>query len=164
MKIGYVYWIHHENQLDPTEHGYIGVSNDPKRRLREHKNSSGNLLLKEAFEKDSNIKMDILFIGSYECTLMREKCFRPKRNIGWNINSGGKVPPDATGKVRSEETRRKISLNNVGFKGRKHSQETKEKMSMTHQNIPGKPHTEETKRKLSEITKTRRNTQTKENL
>jgi len=160
MEVGYVYWIHLKEQWDPTEDGYVGISNDPQRRFEEHKRSK-NPLLAEGM-KNPDVVMDILFVGSYECALLRERCFRPRPNMGWNINIGGKVPPNHKGKTKSEHTKKLISENNVGFKGRKHSEETKEKMRKTHQKLPGKPHTEETKKKLSEIAKLRKNTQTKE--
>jgi hypothetical protein len=112
--------------------------------------------------RNPDVVMDILFVGSYECALLRERCFRPKPNMGWNINIGGKAPPNHKGKPKSERTRELISQNNVGFRGRKHSEETKEKMRLSHQKLPGRPHTEETKKKLSEIVKLRRNTQTEE--
>jgi predicted GIY-YIG superfamily endonuclease len=160
MEVGYVYWIHLKDQWDPTEDGYIGVSNDPKRRFEEHKKSKNPLLLEGM--KNPEVVMDILFVGSYECALLRERCFRPKPNMGWNINIGGKAPPNQKGKPKSEYTRNMISQNNIGFRGRKHSEETKEKMRLSHQNIPGRPHTEETKRKLSELAK-RRKTHRQEN-
>lgn len=162
MEVGYVYWIHLKDQWDPTEDGYIGVSNNPQRRFEEHKRTK-NPMLAEGI-KNPEVIMDILFVGSYECALLRERCFRPRPNMGWNINIGGKAPPNQRGIKKSLETRKLMSENNVGFSGRKHSDETKEKMRKAHQSIPGRPHTEETKKKLSEIVKLRRNTQTKENI
>lgn len=160
MEVGYVYWIHLKNHWDPTEDGYVGVSNNPKRRFEEHKRTK-NLLLSEGM-RNPDVVMDILFVGSYECALLRERCFRPRPNMGWNKNIGGKAPPNQKGKPKSDKARELISLNNVGFKGRKHSPETKEKMRLAHLKLPGRPHTEETKKKLSEIVKLRRNTQTEE--
>jgi predicted GIY-YIG superfamily endonuclease len=154
MEVGYVYWIHLKDQWDPTEDGYIGVSNNPSRRFEEHKKTKNTLLAEGMSSPD--VVMDIMFVGSYECAMMRERCFRPRPNMGWNINIGGKVPPNHKGKPKSEHTKLLISQNNVGFKGRSHSKETIEKMRLARQNIPGRPHTEETKKKLSEIAKSRK--------
>lgn len=147
-EIGYVYWIHHEYQTDPTEEGYIGVSYNPSERLKQHKARTENPLLAEALASDSNIVMNILFIGSYECALLREKCFRPKKNIGWNIAAGGGSPPNQKGVPKSQQTKEKMSLNNVGFKGKRHSENTVKRMREAHANRA--PITEETRRKISE--------------
>jgi len=157
MEVGYVYWIHLKDQWDPTEDGYIGVSNDPNRRFEEHKRSK-NPLLAEGM-KNPDVVMDILFVGSYECALLRERCFRPKPHMGWNINLGGKAPPNQKGKQKSEQTKQLMSQNNVGMKGKKHSEETKEMMRRNRKNNPsfvGKKHSDETKKKLSEIAKNRK--------
>jgi predicted GIY-YIG superfamily endonuclease len=154
MEIGYVYWIHLKDHTDPTEEGYIGVTSNLDRRFKEHKKSKNPILL-EAM-KSEEIVMDILFVGSYKCAFLREKCFRPKKNIGWNIASGGSAPPNQKGVPKSLETRKKMSQNNVGMKGKKHSEETKAKYREDRKNRIGTPHTEETKRKLSEIAKNRK--------
>jgi predicted GIY-YIG superfamily endonuclease len=163
MKVGYVYWIHLKDQWDPTEDGYIGVSQDPEQRFKQHRKTT-NPMLAEGM-KNPDVVMDIMFVGSYECAMMRERCFRPRPNMGWNINIGGKVPPNQKGKPKSEKTKLLISQNNVGMKGKKHSEETKEMMRLNRKKNPsfaGKKHSEETKKKLSEIVKLRRNTQTEE--
>lgn len=154
MEVGYVYWIHLKNQWDPTEDGYVGVSNDPHRRFKEHKNSK-NLLLKEGMD-NPDVLMDILFVGSYDCALLRERCFRPRPNMGWNINTGGKAPPNQKGNPKTERTKKLMSQNNVGMIGKKHSEQTKENMRLTRKGRIGIPHTEETKKKLSEIAKNRK--------
>ena len=50
-------------------------------------------------------------------------------------------------KNMSVETKRKISENNVGMKGKKHSEEAKRKQSENHVGMTGKKHSEEAKRK-----------------
>lgn len=157
MEVGYVYWIHLKDQWDPTEDGYIGVSKDPAVRFKQHKKTK-NALLAEGMN-NPDVVMDIMFVGSYECAMMRERCFRPRPNMGWNINIGGKVPPNQKGKPKSEQTKLLMSQNNVGMKGKKHSEETKEMMRINRKNNPsfaGKKHSEETKKKLSEIAKSRK--------
>ena len=156
MKKGIVYWIHLEEHDDPSKHGYIGVTCNLLRRLKEHRVKKENSILTNVYKKHKNVKIDILFEGEYEYCFEVEKQYRPKNKIGWNINLGGLKPPNVKGIKRSLETKEKMSLNNVGFRGKKHSDETKKKMSFTHKKIGGKPHTEETKKKLSEIAKKRK--------
>jgi beta-glucosidase/6-phospho-beta-glucosidase/beta-galactosidase len=154
-KTASVYWIRLKHHNDPYKDGYVGVSKNVHRRMCEHKSKKENPILENVFNKHKNVIVDILFEGDYENCFGVEKEYRPHKEIGWNINEGGIKPPDATGIKRSEKTKKLISENNVGFKGRKHSLETKLKMSLSHKKISGKPHTEETKKKLSEIAKNR---------
>jgi hypothetical protein len=151
-KQGYVYWIHCIEHTDPYTQGYIGVTNNLESRFRDHKYRSQNPHLKAAFNKYIDIVIDAVFVGDYDFCYIIEEQYRPNTEIGWNINQGGYKPPDVTGIRRSAETRRLISENNVGFRGRKHSEETKRKMSEKHKG-KGRPHTEETKLKLSMIRK-----------
>src|ERR1035438_7782775 len=93
----YLYWIHlpfHES----LQEGYIGVSNNPKRRLREHKRSKQNPHLTRAFAKyKDNMTLTILLEGSDNYCLEIEEKLRPTNQMGWNIVKGGGKPP------RSEE-------------------------------------------------------------
>jgi hypothetical protein len=156
MKKGFVYWIHLTEQNDPHTQGYVGVTNDIKRRMREHTNRKENPILENVFIKYQNIVVDILFVGVYDYCYEVEREYRPFREIGWNISEGGIKPPNLKGTKKSLDTRMKMSTNNVGFKDKKHSFETKLKMSETRKKIGGRPHTEETKKKLSEIAKLRK--------
>jgi hypothetical protein len=157
MDIGLVYWIHLTEHDDPHHQGYVGVTNNLQRRIREHKSKTENRILQNVFKKYKSVIIDILFIGDYEYCYDVEKTYRHTKEIGWNLNEGGKKPPNNKGIKKSLETRKKMSLNNVGFRGKKHSNETKEKMKQSHMKKLGVPHTEETKRKLSEIAKQRKN-------
>jgi predicted GIY-YIG superfamily endonuclease len=142
-----IYWIHSESETDIEKDGYVGITNNIKRRIREHSNKKSYL-----FE---NRQVEIFLCGTKEYCREMEYKLRPKKYIGLNIASGGGIPPDATGIKRNEKTKLLMSQNNVGFKGRKHSDETKRKMSESHKGF-GKPHTEETKNKLSEVAKQRK--------
>lgn len=142
-----IYWIHNEDESDIHTQGYVGITNNFKRRLAEHKRHKGKIL--------DGRSAEIILHGEKDYCKEVEKILRPKKNIGLNIMSGGGIPPDATGLKRSDATKLLMSINNVGFKGRKHSEETKKKMRETRKGI-GRPHTEETKRKLSEIAKQRK--------
>ena len=143
-----IYWIHSESETDIEKDGYVGITNNIKRRIREHSNKKSYL-----FE---NRQVEIFLCGTKEYCREMEYKLRPKKYIGLNIASGGGIPPDATGIKRNEKTKLLMSQNNVGFKGRKHSEETKRKMRESHKQITGKPHTQETKNKLSEIAKQRK--------
>lgn len=142
-----IYWIHNKEEIDINTQGYIGITNNLQRRLIEHKRHKNAILIGR--------NVDIFLQGEKEYCKQIEKQLRPKKNIGLNIMSGGGMPPDVTGIKRSDATKLLMSLNNVGFKGRKHTKETKKKMRDSHKGF-GKPHTEETKRKLSEIAKQRK--------
>jgi len=53
----------------------------------------------------------------------------------------------------SKETRRKMSKNHVGMKGKTHTEEAKRNMSIAQKKRKHEPHTEETKRKISKANK-----------
>lgn len=142
-----IYWIHDELDTDIETQGYVGITKNLKRRLREH-NIRSNFLV--------NRIVQIFLCGEKEYCKLIEKQLRPKKNIGLNIAAGGGIPPDQTGIKKSNKTKLLISQNNVGMKGRLHTEETKQKMRESHKNQQGKPHTLETKKKLSEIAKQRK--------
>jgi len=141
-----IYWIHNENETDIETQGYVGITNNLKRRIREHSTKINFL--------EGRI-VDIFLCGEKSYCKEIEYKLRPKKYIGLNIASGGGIPPNAIGIKRSEKTKLLMSQNNVGMKGKKHTDETKRKMSESHKGF-GKLHTEETKKKLSEIAKRRK--------
>jgi group I intron endonuclease len=71
------------------------------------------------------------------------------REDTYNITVGGLIPPDQTGKIMSEEQKRKISQSN---KGKVISQEMREHLSKLNK---GKKSSDETKKKLSIAAKAR---------
>lgn len=149
-----IYWIHSEYETDIYSQGYVGITNDLTRRIREHKS-------KDWF---SGRTVDVFLQGETDYCREVERLLRPKMNIGLNIASGGGLPPNHTGIQRSDDTKKLISENNVGFRGRKHSPETIAKMKSAKAGKCGKPHTEETKKKLSELRRKFLQTQTEEKL
>ncbi len=141
-----LYWIHNDLETNIHTQGYVGITKDLARRLKEHNRRPDFL---------QGRTVEIILHGDKTICRKLEVELRPKRNIGLNIAEGGGLPPNVKGIKRSSETRKKLAANNVGFRGRKHSEESRLKMRLSHQRLGGKPHTEETKQKLREIAKNR---------
>jgi hypothetical protein len=101
--------------------GYIGVSNNVKKRWKDHKNKPSNEHLKHAINKygwDSLIKKIILIAEDAYCLAMETK-LRSNEKIGWNVAAGGGKPPVNKynlNKHLSQETKDKISKSKKGFK------------------------------------------------
>ena len=124
----YVYHLHLDGMS--LDQGYVGVSNDPKRRFSTHKRSSDNPVLKKVFSKyGEKVRQTILAVfDTIEEALWQEFTLRPTTRIGWNIAVGGGLPPDSKGKnnpnygkIASKETREKQSKARVGkFTGKDH--------------------------------------------
>lgn len=136
IKESVVYWIHTQEHEDVTRQGYVGVSTNVDKRLKEHFNKMKrgvheNIHLQRAL-KIYHIYVDILFIGSLEECLELEKTLRPVKQIGWNICEGGGMPPVTTGHKW-----------NIGKKHESHSKNMKKlhiegKMSYADKNLVGK--------------------------
>lgn len=119
-----VYWIHFDEHKDPYTEGYVGVTVNLKQRLFHHKSQTKRLLDKLM----SGAKIDIL----EECTTMEdallvERKYRPTTLIGWNINKGGRCPPQGeknyssqklTGKDRTIKQKRASAEHSKRMKGR----------------------------------------------
>ena len=101
--MAYVYWLHLQEHNDYFKEGYIGVSKDPKRRLKEHYLLVGggwheNPHLKHAFEKyKEKIIQTIIIQGPEEYCYEIESKLRNIKQIGWNIAEGGFGPPKMFG-------------------------------------------------------------------
>lgn len=141
----HLYWIHLPEHTDYANEGYIGVSNNPERRVSEHYNNKTNPYFGRIINKYKQcLQITILFQGIEEACYSLEEELRPEKNIGWNINKGGSNPPLMTGIPRKEETKKKIAEK---LNGRLVSNETRDKISKK-----GKQRicSEETKQKLRE--------------
>lgn len=104
----YIYWIKRKSYTDPESEGYIGFSDNPERRLLEHKNSKNKKSrVFNYINKYGDIILEVLysFENKYDA-LRKEKELRPKKYIGWNIAIGGNSPPPIKDDI---ETKQKIS-------------------------------------------------------
>lgn len=112
-----VYHIHVEPSLDL---GYIGITKNTKNRFQQHtwKRKKCNRHLRFALKKyGDQIKFSVLASGlDKEAAELLEEILRPIPNIGWNITAGGGIPPDPSGKIRSEQYRLNISKAKMGEK------------------------------------------------
>lgn len=113
----YVYWYHLAEHSDMLTQGYIGVTVDLCTRHSAHtvhvKNSASRL--RNAFNKygEDRIMRTIITTCTKEDAYRLEEQLRPLPNIGWNITTGGGAPPDCTGRINSEETKKKMSRNSA---------------------------------------------------
>lgn len=126
--IQFVYWIHNPQMTDPSTQGYVGVTNNLKRRITNHLSKlrnehHDNQHFQRAFNLDDDLVVDILFEGDEEQCYLLEHQLRPKQNVGWNINVGGTKPPSAHGKQHAlgnkGPTKPLISPDGIIFESRK---------------------------------------------
>jgi len=142
-----IYWIHTKEHTDMFSEGYIGFSiRTAEDRFFNHKSEAKlhrtNYPVHNAIRKyGDSLILDTIVVGSDDYCIDLEYKLRPERNIGWNLDVGGRV--GNIGRVASEETRKKQSLAKLGKKqspehcakkadarrGLKLSEETKRKMS-----------------------------------
>lgn len=91
-KLYTVYWIHNEDNIDPFSEGYIGVSANFNYRIQRYKQPGQKSHLYEKLINGALVSVIAKNLFEHEALIL-EKKFRPKRNIGWNLNSGGFFPP-----------------------------------------------------------------------
>jgi len=124
-----VYWIKYKEHTDPHSEGYIGVSKEPLRRFKEHKNSKDNNKIKSAIKNGADI--EILFNNlSITEALELEKSYRPKELIGWNLCEGGQLPPSKKGYKYKEGKQILVGENRTNSQkesAKKHSERIKGK-------------------------------------
>lgn len=128
MSTQYVYWIHTANMTDPTSQGYVGVTNNTKRRWANHfsKLRHGvheNQHFQRAFNIDDDLVVDVLFEGAEIDCYTKEQELRPFRDIGWNINQGGTRPPAQPGNQHAKgnkgPAKQVVSPDGLVFESRK---------------------------------------------
>lgn len=115
-----VYWIHFPEYSDINFEGYVGVSINPAKRLKEHfytskKQNKNNYFYNILKKYPKNIIQTIIFQGEESQCYLLENELRPYKNIGWNSNIGGDKPPSKLGWKPSKETleKRSKSLKNI---------------------------------------------------
>lgn len=128
-----VYWIFDDDCDVPESSGYIGVSKDLPRRIREHQRT-------QRFPK--SVKFIIVFSGSQDDCLALERSLRPHPGIAWNLARGGpdgryglceisrqKLSKSLTGKKRKPFSAEHLANMSKANKGKKLAPETRQKMS-----------------------------------
>lgn len=105
-----IYWIRTKEHSDMYSEGYIGVTRNLNRRIKTHKhlaenNAHVNEKLKESLVlfKDS-ILIDVIFSGEEQECYDKEFELRPRKNIGWNIDIGGKGCNSGTSGMKMTES------------------------------------------------------------
>lgn len=108
-----LYWIKALHHQDPFTEGYIGCSNQPKIRFKSHttdNTTAGSKLVKKYVQENGldSVTMEILaeFPTEMEAKTL-ERLYRPKVNIGWNIQVGGLKNPICKGRIDKESSKRK---------------------------------------------------------
>jgi phage FluMu protein Com len=101
--------------------GYIGVSNNVKKRWYGHKLKPQNGHFSNAVNKYGwdNLVKKVILIGEEKYCLDVELKLRPEKKIGWNLVAGGGKPPSSLGRKfgpMSAETKAKVSAAKKGFK------------------------------------------------
>lgn len=113
-----LYWIYSSDHCDPSLHGYIGISNQPHKRLRAHTTDTalvGSVKVREFIEQHGldNLHHQIILQNlTLDEAKEMERRYRPKPLIGWNIQKGGGHTPDCTGREHTSETKLKIGKSN----------------------------------------------------
>lgn len=91
--ICYVYWLHRPEHTDIYSEGYIGITNNPGLRFRQHLKSAkaikSNHKLYNAMSKYADFVMKILVISTRDQCFEIEEKLRPENNIGLNTLRGG---------------------------------------------------------------------------
>lgn len=93
----FLYHIRRDIHNNDLTKGYIGISEQPERRWKEHQRST-NQHLKRALEKYNDIQMVIITKGNEDEMKRMEEYLRPRNKIGWNLVKGGGLPPVMKGK------------------------------------------------------------------
>lgn len=87
-----LYWIHYVEHQNPYEDGYIGISANLQYRIQRYKQPGQKSRLLDKFQNGAIVTVLAKNLLHHEAMLL-EKKFREYRNIGWNLNSGGFMPP-----------------------------------------------------------------------
>ena len=140
-----IYWAHIPGKhTDIMSEGYVGVTIDLERRIREHRTKAkSSTIFYSALQKykHSIIFVEIDKFDDINLAYIIENNYRPLPDTGWNTCSGGL---GGSGYKHSKKDKKKMS---ISHKGIKHTEEHKRKIGEA---MKGKKLTAETKRKMSE--------------
>jgi hypothetical protein len=119
---------------DAYKEGYVGVTRfSVSERYNQHLKDPVNPKLRGALRKYDTHVVCLFSDLSQDDALRLEREFRPRDNIGWNVISGGGIPPTQLGVKRSAETLFKLRESHLGKvpgnKGKKATEETRLKLS-----------------------------------
>ena len=141
-----LYWAHIPGKhIDIMSQGYVGVTTDLERRIKEHKTTISCLVFHRALKKYGD---DVIFevidkFNDQDLAYIIENNYRQKHLTGWNVAVGG----FGGSYKRSNKTKKRISESQ---KGRRHTKASKKKMSEAHK---GKKLSEEHKRNIGKARK-----------
>lgn len=113
---------------------YIGVSNTPQRRFKEH--CASREIIGKAIRKygKENFSLHILAIGSKDyCYSIETQCIKlysTRIPNGYNVSFGGDRGPDNNGRKHNSETIKKMSAAHKGKKRTPFSDELKARMRL----------------------------------
>lgn len=93
--------------------GYLGITDDPFKRIKRHFAGYGNIVIKRALEKYGELSFSLVSEGSREEMLRLENYFRPTKKA-WNLVAGGGNPPNLKGKKWNKIQAIAIPLANSG--------------------------------------------------
>lgn len=153
-----IYWIHLPEHNDILSEGYIGVSDNVRKRVNSHfkmlkNNIHENIHLSRVYDKyKETIICNIILEGSEDYCYEIENKLRPEKNIGWNIAEGGYGPPKLYGnthnKGRMISEDHKQAIKNAGVFSKYNKSEAHRLIAS--KTMKNKPKSEEQKRKQSE--------------
>lgn len=123
-----LYWIRLKEHYNINSQGYVGVSNDFSKRIRQHKNLKKiSNKLQEIYQEHSweNLVKSIIFEGTKEECLKAEMELRPSPNVGWNVSIGGTEGPSKFGQDNPSSRKEVILKRALNEKGKlNHKQNT----------------------------------------
>ena len=89
-----VYWIRYPEHQNLLIEGYVGITTDLNKRIKQHKklalrNPNGPKDEALVGDRATEIVVDHIFSGTAAECVEEEKRLRPKKHIGWNLHAGG---------------------------------------------------------------------------
>lgn len=110
-----VYWHKLANHVDPYTQGYIGYTKVTSSRFKGKMiDRYRSRLMQSVLIEIEDFLIDTIILReglSLELAVEIEEHYRPTRNLGWNVEKGGKV-----NKGLSKESKEKVRLSKLGNK------------------------------------------------